>query len=166
VHRSEGKTLTHLTLSHLFLSRTFIEFEVMTKPDVVSGTESGALPEGEPANKMPNGLEGSAGRSRTITRVDLAEAVYQQVGLSRKESAALVEMVLDEMTASLVAGTAVKLSSFGSFVIRHKGERIGRNPKTGVEVPITERRVLVFKPSNVLKARINGLPVPERGDDT
>ncbi len=94
-------------------------------------------------------------RARTVTRVDLAEAVYQQVGLSRKESAALVEMVLDEVMDQLVAGEAVKLSSFGSFVIRHKRERLGRNPKTGVEVPITERRVLVFKPSNLLKAKIN-----------
>ena len=92
----------------------------------------------------------------TVTRVDLAEAVYRQVGLSRKESAALVEMVLDDMSACLVGGETVKLSSFGSFVVRNKGERLGRNPKTGIEVPITERRVLVFKPSNILKARING----------
>ncbi len=95
-------------------------------------------------------------RTRTLTRVDLAEAVYQQVGLSRKESAALVEMVLDEVMERLVAGEPVKLSSFGSFMIRHKRKRLGRNPKTGVEVPITERRVLVFKPSNLLKAKING----------
>lgn len=94
-------------------------------------------------------------RMRTLTRVDLAEAVYQQVGLSRKESAALVEMVLDELMDRLVAGEAVKLSSFGSFIIRHKRKRLGRNPKTGVEVPITERRVLVFKPSNLLKTKIN-----------
>ncbi|QXX73705.1 Integration host factor subunit alpha [Methylovirgula sp. HY1] len=93
---------------------------------------------------------------RTVTRVDLAEAVYQHVGLSRKESAALVEMVLDEMMDRLVAGEPVKLSSFGSFIIRHKRKRLGRNPKTGVEVPITERRVLVFKPSNLLKGKING----------
>jgi integration host factor subunit alpha len=93
---------------------------------------------------------------RTVTRVDLAEAVYQQVGLSRKESAALVEMVLDELMERLVTGEPVKLSSFGSFIIRHKRKRLGRNPKTGVEVPITERRVLVFKPSNLLKAKING----------
>ncbi|TAL84038.1 MAG: integration host factor subunit alpha [Beijerinckiaceae bacterium] len=98
---------------------------------------------------------GAEPRTRTITRVDLAEAVYQQVGLSRKESAALVEMVLDEFMDRLVAGDAVKLSSFGSFMIRHKRKRLGRNPKTGVEVPITERRVLVFKPSNLLKAKIN-----------
>ncbi len=94
-------------------------------------------------------------RARTLTRVDLAEAVYQQVGLSRKEFAALVEMVLDEVMDRLVAGEPVKLSSFGSFLVRHKRKRLGRNPKTGVEVPITERRVLVFKPSNLLKAKIN-----------
>lgn len=95
-------------------------------------------------------------RVRTVTRVDLAEAVYQQVGLSRKELAALVEMVLDEVMSRLIDGEPVKLSSFGSFIIRHKRKRLGRNPKTGVEVPITERRVLVFKPSNLLKAKING----------
>lgn len=134
----------------------------MTKPDPLLAIEAGAPAQSEPLNGRPdNAPSESNGRARTITRVDLAEAVYQQVGLSRKESAALVEMVLDEMTNSLIAGASVKLSSFGSFVIRHKGERIGRNPKTGVEVPITERRVLVFKPSNVLKARINGLSVPE-----
>ncbi|HEX4764673.1 MAG TPA: integration host factor subunit alpha [Lichenihabitans sp.] len=98
---------------------------------------------------------GAAG-TRTITRADLSEAVYQRVGLSRTESSELVEMVLQEMTLALERGETVKLSSFGSFVVRSKGERIGRNPKTGVEVPITPRRVMVFKPSNILKSRING----------
>jgi integration host factor subunit alpha len=93
---------------------------------------------------------------RTITRVDLAEAVYRCVGLSRKESAILVQMVLNELADALASGETVKLSSFGSFVVRAKSERIGRNPKTGIEVPITQRRVMVFKPSSVLKARING----------
>lgn len=93
---------------------------------------------------------------RTITRADLSEAVYQRVGLSRTESAELVEMVLQEMAQAIERGETVKLSSFGSFVVRTKGERIGRNPKTGVEVPITPRRVMVFKPSNILKSRING----------
>lgn len=93
---------------------------------------------------------------RTITRADLCEAVYQKLGLSRAESAELVETVLKEISDTLVTGETVKLSSFGSFIVREKGERIGRNPKTGVEVPITPRRVLVFKPSNVMKARING----------
>jgi len=105
------------------------------------------------------------GHSRTLTRVDLAEAVYQHVGLSRKESAALVQAVLTELSDTLVGGEPVKLSSFGSFVVRAKGERIGRNPKTGVEVPITQRRVMVFKPSNVLKARINGQTVPDSETD-
>lgn len=100
----------------------------------------------------------------TLTRVDLAEAVYRKVGLSRKESAGLVEMVLAEVTDRLAIGENVKLSSFGSFIVRDKGERIGRNPKTGVEVPIMQRRVLVFKPSNVLKAHMNG-QVPPEGDE-
>lgn len=99
----------------------------------------------------------TGGAGRTITRADLAEAVYQRVGLSRTESAALVETVLSEMANALWKGEVVKLSSFGSFVVRSKGERIGRNPKTGVEVPITPRRVMVFKPSNILKSRVNGL---------
>ncbi len=102
-----------------------------------------------------------AGAPHTVTRVNLAEAVYKRVGLSRKESATLVEMVLSEMIDSLALGETVKLSSFGSFVVRDKGERIGRNPKTGVEVPIMQRRVLVFKPSNVLKAHMNGEIIPD-----
>ncbi|CAN7467861.1 integration host factor subunit alpha [Bosea sp. LjRoot237] len=94
---------------------------------------------------------------QTITRADLCEAVYQKIGLSRTESSKLVETVLDEICDAVARGENVKLSSFGSFVVRDKGERIGRNPKTGVEVPIEPRRVMVFKPSNVMKARINGL---------
>ena len=88
---------------------------------------------------------------RTVTRVDLSEAVYQKVGLSRTESADLVEMVLETICEKVVRGEPVKLSSFGSFVVRKKNERVGRNPKTGEEVPISPRRVMVFKPSNVLK---------------
>lgn len=93
--------------------------------------------------------------SKTITRADLAESVYEQVGLSRNESSDLVEVVLDEIMTALIAGDNVKLSSFGSFSVREKGERIGRNPKTGVEVPILPRKVLVFRASHVLKDRIN-----------
>jgi integration host factor subunit alpha len=93
---------------------------------------------------------------RTITRADLSEAVYQKVGLSRTESSDLVELVLKHICESLTAGETVKLSSFGSFLVRDKGQRVGRNPKTGIEVPIDPRRVMVFKPSNVLKSRING----------
>lgn len=92
---------------------------------------------------------------KTLTRADLAEAVYQAVGLSRTESADLVERVLDLISDALVDGENVKLSSFGSFHVRAKNERIGRNPKTGEEVPILPRKVLVFKPSNVLKSKIN-----------
>ncbi|MGH1455489.1 MAG: integration host factor subunit alpha [Alphaproteobacteria bacterium] len=92
---------------------------------------------------------------RTITRADLAEAVYEEVGLSRNESSELVESVLDEVADALIAGDNVKISSFGSFAIREKGERIGRNPKTGVEVPILPRKVLVFRASHVLKDRVN-----------
>ena len=92
---------------------------------------------------------------KTVTRADLAEAVYQRLGLSRTESSAMVEMVLQEIGDAVVRGESVKLSSFGSFVVRQKGERVGRNPKTGREVPIPPRRVTVFKPSNIMKARIN-----------
>ncbi len=93
--------------------------------------------------------------AKTITRADLGDAVYQTVGLSRNESAKLVEQVLDEVVEALIRGEAVKLSSFGSFMVRKKGQRIGRNPKTGQEVPILPRRVLVFRASNLLKAHIN-----------
>jgi integration host factor subunit alpha len=91
----------------------------------------------------------------TVTRADLAEAVYESVGLSRTESAELVERFLTLIGDALVAGQNVKLSSFGSFQVRSKNQRIGRNPKTGEEVPILPRQVLVFKPSNVLKSKIN-----------
>jgi len=92
---------------------------------------------------------------QTITRADLSEAIYQEVGLSRNESADLVEAVLREISDALVNGEMVKISSFGSFAVRSKGERVGRNPKTGEEVPILPRRVLVFRASHVLKDRIN-----------
>jgi integration host factor subunit alpha len=96
--------------------------------------------------------------------MDLAEAVYQKVGLSRTESAELVELVLDMIADRVVNGDSVKLSSFGSFVVRHKNERVGRNPKTGEEVPITPRRVMVFKPSHVLKdAVLNGHLAARKG---
>jgi integration host factor subunit alpha len=100
----------------------------------------------------------------TVTRAQLAEALYEQVGLSRNESAQLVESVLDIVTAALEAGQPVKISSFGTFAVRQKGRRIGRNPKTGIEVPILPRKVLVFRPSQVLKARVNGLAAPEEDD--
>ena len=94
---------------------------------------------------------------RTVTRAQLSEAVYQEVGLSRNESADLVESVLGRIADRLVEGETVKVSSFGSFYVREKGQRVGRNPKTGEEAPILPRRVLVFRPSHVLKDRINRL---------
>ncbi len=97
---------------------------------------------------------------KTITRAQLGEAVYQEVGLSRNESAHLLEQVLDEVVTALERGEPVKISSFGSFSVRSKGQRIGRNPKTGTEVPILPRKVLIFRPSQLLKARINKEPLP------
>lgn len=91
---------------------------------------------------------------KTITRADLAEAVFRKIGLSRTESASLVEMILEEICATIARGESVKISSFGSFLVREKNERVGRNPKTGEEVPILPRRVAVFKPSNVMKDHI------------
>jgi len=96
--------------------------------------------------------------SKAVTRVDLYGAVYQKVGLSRTESSAFVELVLQEITDCLEKGETVKLSSFGSFMVRKKGGRLGRNPKTGVEVPISPRRVVVFKPSAIMKQQINSQP--------
>ena len=92
---------------------------------------------------------------KTLTRADLAETVVQKVGLPRNELQDMVELVIKVLSDRLAEGEAVKLSSFGSFNIRQKGERVGRNPKTGKEVPITPRRVLVFRPSNIMKDRIN-----------
>jgi integration host factor subunit alpha len=94
---------------------------------------------------------------RTITRAQLGEAVYQEVGLSRSESADLLEAVLFHVSEALSRDENVKISSFGSFSIRHKGQRVGRNPKTGEDVPILPRKVLVFRPSQILKNRINGI---------
>ena len=93
---------------------------------------------------------------QTVTRAQLSEAVYQEVGLSRNECASLVETVLHEISDALAQGDMVKISSFGSFSVRSKGKRVGRNPKTGEEVPINPRRVLVFRASHVLKDQING----------
>ncbi|WP_371394556.1 integration host factor subunit alpha [Glycocaulis abyssi] len=92
---------------------------------------------------------------KTLTRADLADAIHRDVGVSRQELAQLVEAVLDMISDTLVKGETVKLSSFGSFQLRDKNGRVGRNPKTGEEVPIDPRRVLVFKPSQVLKERID-----------
>ena len=91
---------------------------------------------------------------KTLTRMDLSEAVFREVGLSRNESADLVERVLAMMSDALAAGEQVKISSFGTFSVRAKKERIGRNPKTGQEVPITPRRVLTFRPSHLMKDKV------------
>ena len=91
----------------------------------------------------------------TVTRAQLTEAVYQEIGLSRHESSELVESVIAEISGALERGEMVKISSFGSFAVRQKGQRIGRNPKTGQEVPIKPRRVLVFRASHALKNQIN-----------
>ena len=92
---------------------------------------------------------------KTLTRMDLSESVFREVGLSRNESADLVESVLEKISASLVSGEQVKISSFGTFSIRQKNARVGRNPKTGVEAPIPPRRVLTFRPSHLMKDRVS-----------
>ena len=94
--------------------------------------------------------------TRTLTRADLTEAVYSNIGLSRNESADLVETFLEEVCVCLEKGEEVKLSSFGTFSVQSKRERVGRNPKTGVEATITPRRVLSFRPSHILKERVDG----------
>ncbi|MCK5295509.1 MAG: integration host factor subunit alpha [Alphaproteobacteria bacterium] len=93
---------------------------------------------------------------KTVTRADISEVIYKEVGLSRNESSDLLEMLLDEITVSLAKKETVKISSFGTFSVREKNLRMGRNPKTGEEVPILPRSVLSFKPSQILKDRING----------
>ena len=92
--------------------------------------------------------------TKTVTRMDLSEAVFQEVGLSRNDSAQLVERILDHMSDALVRGEQVKISSFGTFSVRDKTARMGRNPKTGEEVPIHPRRVLTFRPSHLMKDRV------------
>ena len=101
-------------------------------------------------------LENLGGKmsDKTLTRMDLADAVHSQVGLSRNESADLVESVLDHVSDALVRGESVKISSFGTFSIRDKSARVGRNPKTGEEVPIHPRRVLTFRPSHLMKDKV------------
>lgn len=101
----------------------------------------------------------------TVTRAHLAETIYAQVGLSRNESGQLLETVLERISTALETGESVKISGFGTFSVRQKGRRIGRNPKTGVEVPILPRRVLVFRPSQLLRARVNGDEAPLGADD-
>ena len=106
------------------------------------------------ASSRPKLVGTSDMAGKTLTRADLSEAVYNQVGLSRSESSSLVESVLEEICQAAVRGETIKLSSFGTFSVRSKNERIGRNPKTGEEVPITPRRVMVFRPSNIMKGKV------------
>ncbi len=101
----------------------------------------------------------------TLTRAQLTEAIYATVGLSRNESADLLEGILTRIVDALTDGKSVKISGFGTFSVRQKGRRIGRNPKTGVEVPIFPRRVLVFRPSHVLRAAVNGETLQPQTDD-
>ena len=103
---------------------------------------------------------------KAVTRVELYDAVYRRVGLSRSESASLVELVLTEITASMARGETVKLSSFGTFTVRKKAKRMGRNPKTGIAAPIPPRRVVVFKASAVMKQRINANRLQEQSEKT
>jgi integration host factor subunit alpha len=98
----------------------------------------------------------------TLTRSGLAEAIYAEVGLSRNESAQLVEAILERVSLTLEQGESVKISSFGTFLVRQKGKRVGRNPKTGVEVPILPRRVLSFRPSQILRAKLAKAEPPTR----
>lgn len=92
----------------------------------------------------------------TLTRADLAEAMNRKLGLSRSDSLSMVESILDLMSDALAEGENVKISGFGTFLLRDKAERVGRNPKTGIEVPITPRRVLTFRASQMLKDRVSG----------
>lgn len=117
----------------------------------------------EPAPNSANS-QLAAASGNTVTRAHLAETIYTQVGLSRNESADLLESVLSRISDALENGISVKISGFGTFSVRQKGRRVGRNPKTGVEVPIMPRRVLVFRPSQVLRAHVNGTAIP-MGDD-
>ncbi len=92
---------------------------------------------------------------RTVTRSQLCKAVYREVGVSKNELEELIKSILNRISDALADGDTVKISSFGSFTVRHKAERVGRNPKTGEVVPVSARRVIAFRPSQVLKSRIN-----------
>lgn len=107
------------------------------------------------------------GRS-TMTKADIVEKVYERIGFSKKEASELVEMVFDQLKDVLCRGDKVKISGFGNFVVREKNERVGRNPQTGDQIKISARRVLTFRPSQVLKAILNGEDISgivEKDDD-
>jgi len=101
---------------------------------------------------------GAPRQAVTIGRAQLVKSLYREIGLSLHDAASLVEAVLEEIATALIQGDAVKLSSFGTFRVKRKTRRIGRNPKTGTEVPIAARKVLVFRASHILKDRINNRP--------
>ena len=101
----------------------------------------------------------------TLTRAELSESLIREVGLSRTDSASLVDQVFSLVIDALTREESVKLSSFGTFQVRHKNSRLGRNPKTGVQAEISERRVVTFRPSHILKARVNGVDVLESDDE-
>ena len=103
---------------------------------------------------LPETISGDGMSEKTLTRMDLSESVFREVGLSRNERAQLVESVLGHISDALVQGETVKISSFGTFSVRDKAARVGRNPKTGQEVPISPRRVLTFRPSQIMKERV------------
>lgn len=103
---------------------------------------------------VPRGGQISDMHTGTLTRADLGDVVHRKLGLSRAESASMVERLLNHMCAALAQGHNVKISGFGSFILRDKGQRIGRNPKTGVEVPIAPRRVMTFRASQTMRDRI------------
>ena len=121
----------------------------MTNADLISRNY-------RPSAPHEHAVVAPAETKRTVTRSDLADSVFRRIGLSRLESAQLVEAVIEEISDAILRGENVKLSSFGTFLQRSKRERIGRNPKTGVEATITPRKVLVFKASHIMRARING----------
>lgn len=104
---------------------------------------------------MENAQDKAAGKS-TMTKADIVEQVYQKIGFSKKEASELVEMVFNELKSQLIHGDKVKISGFGNFTVKEKKERVGRNPQTGDQIKISARRVLTFKPSQVLKAILNG----------
>ena len=110
------------------------------------------------------GQQQNLGRS-TMTKADIVEKVYQKIGFSKKEASELVELVFASLKDVLVKGDKVKISGFGNFVVRGKNERIGRNPQTGEQIKISARRVLTFRPSQVLKAMLNGEDVSGVSDD-
>ncbi len=106
-----------------------------------------------------------ASEKSTMTKADIVEQVYQKIGFSKKEASELVEMVFDQLKGTLVAGEKVKISGFGNFIVRKKNERTGRNPQTGEQIRISARRVLTFRPSQVLKGILNGEDVSQIKED-